>query len=145
MRRTERLFSFLAALSVIRLYTPRNILFFSAWALGYALTNMILHPIRPIEPVDPLQPAWAKHIEELRYEKRYNEALKLVNQHIKESPNSYDGYMERALIFSAMGNEQASRHDNQLAQAKLDDQIRRAQALCNNQAGYTFTCHLPKP
>lgn len=87
MRRTERLFSFLAALCVIRLYTWRNILFFSACALGYALTNMILHPIHPIEPVDPLHPAWAKHIEELRYEKPYNEALKLVNQHIK----GYDG------------------------------------------------------
>lgn len=144
MRGIDRLAALLSAFTLLRLYTPRNLLLLSAFALGYGMTNMVIHPYQP--PPDPLHPVWEKNVENLKSQKRYDEALKLVNQHLQADPNSYLGYQVRAGIFSNMGKYQESSRDHDLAIAKLTQQVRKSQALCTtNQAKHIYACHLPRP
>lgn len=160
MRGINPLVASLGALTLLRLYTPRNLLLLWAFGLGYAMTNMILHPYK--SPPDPLHPAWEKDIKILRSHKRYDEALKLVNQHIQADPNSYLGYSLRSYIFADVKNYSAAKKDSQLAQQKIDqlaEQARKNRAqLCNTnpasvgqvqdiytQSRTTYICRLLNP
>jgi hypothetical protein len=101
MREINPLVALLGALT-LRLYTPRNLLLLSAFGLGYAMTNMLIHPHKLTS--DPLHPVWEKDIKILRSHKHYDEVLKLVNQHIEADPNSDIGYSLRSSILAEMKN-----------------------------------------
>lgn len=157
MREVNRLFALLGALALLRLYTPRNLLILSVFGLGFAVTNMVVHPYKPSP--DPLHPTWEQEIEVFKSQKRYDQALNLVNQQIQKQPNFYLGYQVRASIFSELGNLQAYERDMEIVRSKLAGQIRQQvrqkQQLCNpssdntsqvqdiyTQSRKTYTCRL---
>ena len=131
MRGIDKLFALFGALTVLRFYSPRNLLLLSAFGVGYAMTNMVLHPIKPHPNL--LHPDW--EVTQLKLQKRYEEALKKVNQQIKIEPDSYLPYNVRAGVFGAMGNEKAAHKDYELSSQKLDaqtKQFRQMQARCKS-------------
>lgn len=154
MRGIDKLFALFGVLTVLRFYSTRNLLLLSAFGVGYAMTNMVLHP-------NFLHPDWEKEVTQLKLHKRYKEALNKVNQQIKIEPDYYLPYKVRAGVFGAMGNQQAAHKDYELSSQKLDAQAKQfhqMQARCKSiqantvknqnvytQSNNTYTCRLLNP